>query len=168
MKTRILSMILIAVFAISTTVLAQNTQERKRTPEQREMMMKRQKQMKDSRQSFFTEEQRETMKSLRLELAKDVKPLKNELNELNARQQTLTTADKADLNSINKNIDKISDLKADIQKIMAKQHQQVRSMLTEEQLVKFDAMKSKKGKGRGEFHGKRMERGERQQFGRGA
>lgn len=166
MKTRILSMLLIAVFAISITASAQNQPERKRSPEQREMMMKRQKQMKERHQSFFTEEQQEAMKKLRLELAKEVKPLKNELNELNARQQTLTTADKADMNALNKNIDKMSGLKADIQKIMAKQHQEVRSMLTEEQLVKFDAMKSTKGNRKGNFHGKRMERGERPESGR--
>lgn len=166
MKTRILSILLLAVFAISTTASAQEQTEKNRSPKQKEMMMKRQKQMKERHQSFFTEEQQEAMKKLRLELAKEIKPLKNELNELNARQNTLTTADDANLKDINKNIDKMSDIKTDIQKIMAKQHQQVRSMLTEEQLIKFDAMKSKMGNRKGNFQGKRMERGERPESGR--
>lgn len=166
MKTRILSMLLVAVFAISTTAFAQNQQEKKRNLEQKEMMMKRHKQMKDRSQNFFTEEQQETIKNLRLETAQEVKPLKNELNELNARQQTLSTADKADLNAINKNIDKMSEIKADIQKIMAKQQQDVRAMLSKEQLLKFDAMKGKKGNRKGKSDGRRMERGERPEFGR--
>ena len=93
--------------------------------------------------------------------AKQIKPLKNELNELNARQQTLTTADKADLKAINKNIDKMAALKADIAKIMAAQHQEVRGMLSEEQLLRFDARKNKRWqKGGGpENRGPRAKRG---------
>jgi len=41
MKARILSMVLIAVFAISTTVMAQQKQERKRSPEQKKMMKRK-------------------------------------------------------------------------------------------------------------------------------
>lgn len=166
MKTKILSILFIALFAISTPALAQKQTEKKRSPEQREMMMKRHKQMRERQQSFFTEEQKEAMKAMRLETVQAVKPLKNELNELNARQQTLITADKTDFNAINKNIDQISELKAEIMKIMAKQHQEVRAMLTEEQLVKFDAMKMRRGDRKGNFDGRKMHRGERQEFGR--
>lgn len=167
MKTRILSILLVAVFAISTTAMAQSEQGRKRHPEQKEMMMKRHKQMKERFNNFFTEEQKTKMKELRIETAKQVKPLKNELNELRAKQQTLTTADKADMKAINANIDKMSEIKADIQKIMAQQHQEIRTMLTEEQLIKFDAIKHKRGHNRSNFDGKRMERGERPYFERG-
>jgi len=146
MKTRILSMLFIAVFAISTTAMAQNPKGEKRNPEQKEMMMKnRQKQMHDRFENFFTEEQQTKFKELRLESAKQIKPLKNELNELQAKQQTLTTADKADMKAINNNIDKMGKIKADIAKIMAKQHQEMRSMLTDEQLLKFDEMKARRG-----------------------
>ena len=54
---------------------------------------------------FLTADQKEAMKALRLETAKQIKPLKNELRELMARQQTLVTADKADLKAIDNNID---------------------------------------------------------------
>lgn len=167
MKTRLLTMVLIAVFAISTTAMAQPEQARKRNPEQREMMLKRQKAMKQRYQSFFTEEQQTKMKELRLETAKQIKPIKNELNELNAKQKTLTTADKADLKAINKNIDKMAELKASMQKIMAAQHQQVRAMLDEEQLLKFDAMKNKRrGKG-GNYQGRQQSNGKHQKYRRG-
>jgi Spy/CpxP family protein refolding chaperone len=161
MKTKILSITFIAIFVLSASVMAQPENRRERNPEQKERMMKHRQGMKDRFENFFTEEQKEKMKELRLETAKKVKPLKNELRELQARQQTLTTADKADLNAINKNIDKMAGLKADIQKIMAKQHQEIRSMLSEEQLIKFDAMKGRFNKKRGDFAKRRMHRSKR-------
>lgn len=167
MKTRILSMVLIALFAIATTAMAQPEQSRKRSPEQREMMMKRQKAMHEKHQNFFTEEQKTKMKELRFETAKQIKPIKNELNELSAKQKTLTTADKTDLKAINSNIDKMADLKASMQKIMAAQHQEVRQMLDEEQLLKFDAMKNKRSAKRGNSHGKRPNNGEQTKYRRG-
>lgn len=163
MKTRILSIVLIAVLAISTTAIAQNPKTGKRGSEQKAMMMKRHQQQKGERMAnFFTEEQQIKMKELRLETAKLVKPLKNELNELKAKQQTLTTADNADLKAINNNIDKMSELKAGVAKIIAKQHQEIRSMLSDEQLIKFDMMKERKGKKRGNFHAKGKEKGGQQ------
>lgn len=161
MKTRILSITFIAIFVLTTSVMAQQENCRERNPEQKERMMKYRKAMKDRLENFFTEEQKEKMKELRLETTKKVKPLKNELRELQAHQQTLTTADNADLNAINKNIDKMSGLKADIQKIMAKQHQEVRSMLSEEQLIKFDAMKGRLNKKRGDFAKRRTHHSKR-------
>ncbi|WP_346861924.1 periplasmic heavy metal sensor [uncultured Draconibacterium sp.] len=168
MKTRVLSMVLIAVFAISLTTMAQNPKTQKKNLEQKEMMMKhRDGDMNKRFDTFFTEEQQAKVKELRLESAKKIKPLKNELNELQAKQQTLSTADKADLSAINSNIDKMSKVKADIAKIMAKQHQEIRSMLSEEQLMKFDEMKARRGDRKPGFernerdHNSRSPRGER-------
>lgn len=149
MKTRILSLLIVAAFFISTAGFAQQQnprQEYNKNAERKAMMKKQYVHQKNIYQKFFTEEQQETMKNLRLETAKKVKPLKNELRELMAHQQTLTTADNADLKAINNNIDKISETKTEIAKIMAAQHQQVRSLLTEEQLIKFDSMKGKHAK----------------------
>jgi Spy/CpxP family protein refolding chaperone len=165
MKTRILSSIIVVSFFISTALMAQPNKGQKPSDnysQKKEMMKKRSDRGENEFQNFFTEEQKEQMKELRLETVKKVKPLKNELGELMARQQTLATADKADLKAINKNIDEMSDLKADIAKIMAAQHQQIRSLLTEEQLVKFDSMKGKRGLRQG------MERGNVRRPGRGA
>lgn len=165
MKTRILSLLVVAVFFISTSGFAQvekSDQRNKRNPEHKKMMMERYAQKRGEHQKLFTEEQHETIKELRLETAKKVKPLRNELRELTAHQQTLTTADQADLKAINKNIDKMSEVKTELAKVMAAQHQEVRALLTEEQLLKFDSMKMRHGKkqgpkGRGNEH-----------FGRGA
>ena len=148
MKTRILSLLIVASLFISSAIIAQpnkSQRERGADSQRREMMAKRSEQGKREFQNFFTDEQKEQVKQLRLETAKKVKPLKNELHELMAHQQTLTTSDNADLKAINKNIDKMSDIKSDIAKLMAAQHQEIRSLLTEEQLIKFDSMKGKRG-----------------------
>ena len=144
MKIRFLTLTLITVLAVSSMAIAQQKPDGKRGERaQREALMPRHERMAERVNHFFTEEQQEQVKAIRLETAKQVKPLRNELGELEARQQTLTTADKADLNAIYSNIDKMTGVKAEIQKIMAKQHQQIRSLLTEEQLLKFDAMKGR-------------------------
>ena len=158
MKTRVLSLFIVATLFISTTVMAQPTKQGNQIQQSKAMKMKRSAHKKNMHQKFFTAEQQETMKVLRLETAKKVKPFKNELRELMAHQQTLTTADNADLKAINKNIDKMSGAKTEIAKVMAAQHQQIRSILTEEQLLKFDMMKNNRGKRAGRdsmrHHGK--------------
>ncbi|NQU52342.1 MAG: Spy/CpxP family protein refolding chaperone [Bacteroidetes bacterium] len=163
MKTRILSLIIVAALFISTVVIAQPEKSGKqwnKNPERKAMMMKRFAQQKREHQNFFTEEQKEAMKNLKLETAQKLKPLKNELRELMAHQTTLTTENKADLKAINKNIDKMSEAKAEMAKIMAAQHQQVRSLLNDEQLIKFDSMKEKSGnKQGGQFMRQRGNRG---------
>ena len=148
MKTKILSLIIGAALFISTGIMAQPTKkgnQKFQNQDRKAMMMNRMAQQKGERQTFLTVEQKEMMKNINLETAKKVKPLKNEMREMMAHQRTLTTADNADLKAINKNIDKMAKAKAEIAKIMAAQHQQVRSILTEEQLLRFDRMKEKQG-----------------------
>ena len=166
MKTRFL---VLAVFVFATTVIIAQPGNRaekwsKLSPEQKEMMLKKRQATKTDRQPFFTAEQKETMKNLHLETAKQVKPLRNELNELMAKQKTLTTAENADINAINKNIDKMAEVKANMAKIHAKQQQEIRKMLTEEQLIRFDAMKQHRAGKAKEFNGNF--RGERKAPGR--
>lgn len=167
MKTRIVSILMVTMFLISSVAIAQPGNQGKKwnqNHDREKMTQKRFAENKGMHGNFFTEEQKETMKGMRLELAKKVKPLKNELRELMAHQQTLTTEDKADLKAINKNIDKMSNAKTEIAKIMAAQHQQVRSLLSEEQLIKFDSMKGKQGKNRGNrfMHSNRERSGQMQ------
>ncbi len=149
MKTRILNLLIVAALFISTAGLAQPAKQGNQGNQfqKREArMMKCSAQQRNMHEKLFTDEQQESIKALRLETAKKVKPFKNELRELMAHQQTLTTADNADLKAINKNIDKMSETKTEIAKIMAAQHQKIRSLLTEEQLLKFDMMKNNHGK----------------------
>lgn len=147
MKTSISTILMVAVILMSTAAFAQKPmgpQNRKDGQEIKRPGMKQDAKKAD----FLTEEQKETMKKLRLETAKEIKPLKNELHEVMAHHQTLITADNADLKAINKNIDKMAGIKTEIAKIMAKQHQEFRSQLNEEQLIKFDNRKNKMHRGK--------------------
>lgn len=144
MKTRILSLLLIAIFAISTTTMAQQPEKRDKKPGQEKCIQKPHERKGCGMKNIFTPEQQEKVKQFRLESAKQIKPLRNQLNELKAHQQTLITADKANMDAIYNNIDKMSGVKAEIKKIKAKEHQEIRSILTEEQLIKFDMMKERK------------------------
>lgn len=144
MRTRILSLALIAVFAFSVTAMAQQPERQRRSPEQREITTKRWKDARANYKDFFTEEQQEKLKELRLESTKEIQPLHNELNELRAKQRTLTTAEKADMKAIDNNIEKMADVQAQIQKVRAKEHQEIRAMLSDEQRIKFDERKNRR------------------------
>lgn len=139
MKNRILALALVAFFATSAA-WAQQPERGQRNPEQRERMQ-RQQPMAERAANLFTEEQQDQIKTIRLETAQKIQPLRNQLNELEARQRSLSTSEKTDMDAIYKNIDKISDVKADIQKLMAKQQQDIRALLSDEQKVKFDSMR---------------------------
>lgn len=93
----------------------------------------------------LTESQQNEMQTLRLKLQKEILPLRNSLGENKARMRTLTTADNADLKAINKLIDQNSDLQAQIAKLKAANHQEVRKILTDEQRIKFDSRAMARG-----------------------
>lgn len=86
----------------------------------------------------LTEEQKSKIKTLRLEHFKEIQPFRNHLGELKAKERTLTSAEKADMNAINSNIDEITKTQNQMMKLRARHHQQVRELLTEEQRIYFD------------------------------
>ena len=141
MKIRFLTLTLVALFAI-TAVHAQKPDREQQNMQPRDRM-NRNEMMAESFNNFFTKEQQEQVKSIRLETAKQVQPLRNELRELQAHQQTLSTSDKPDMKAIYQNIDEMTEVQGNIRKIMAKQQQDIRSLLTDEQKLKFDAMKNR-------------------------
>jgi Spy/CpxP family protein refolding chaperone len=86
----------------------------------------------------LTEAQQKKIDELKLAHQKNMLQFKNQLNEKDARLQTLRTADKADMNEINKTIDEIGAIKTQIMKEKENHRQQVRSQLTDSQKVQFD------------------------------
>jgi Spy/CpxP family protein refolding chaperone len=138
MKTRIVTLALIAVFLFSGTAIAQRGEGRR---EGRNFADRRE-QLRENRQSGpsqnFTAEQLEQMQKLRLESEKQVKPYQDQIRELRARHQTLSTAEKADIKAIESNLEKMAEVQLSMAKIRAKQHQELRAQLTEEQRLQFD------------------------------
>lgn len=86
----------------------------------------------------LTDVQKEAFNKSRVEMQKQLQPVFNQIGEAEARQRTLTTAEKPDMNAINKNIEKIGSLKIEIEKIRTKNCMEMRAQLTEEQRLKFD------------------------------
>ena len=169
MKTRILIAFMMAALFISSAAMAQNpVQQRNNRMNQRHMLNRQEMRHGFGQNLGLTDEQKEAMKKIRMETAKEVKPLKDELRELEAHQQTLATADNADLKAIYKNIDRMGDVKTKMAKIMAKQRQDVRSLLTEEQRLKMDHMRAHMQRGERSFMRNRMENRDRPAFGKGA
>ncbi|MEM6522183.1 MAG: periplasmic heavy metal sensor [Bacteroidota bacterium] len=104
----------------------------------------------------LTEEQKEKIKGLRTENQNQVLPLRNTLGEKEARLKTLSTAEKADMKSINAMIEEIGELKTEIAKLRASTHQKVRAELNDEQRLFLD---THVGKGQGMRQARRMHRG---------
>ena len=142
MKTKATSLAIIFVFA-AFTMFAQQPERRHQVDKAKVHKLRQMHAENRGENNFFTEEQKEAMKAIRLKSAKEVKAYRDELRELEAHHQTLTTADIADLNAINSSIEKIGKVKMELAKIRAKDHQEVRSLLTEEQRMKFDSRRNK-------------------------
>lgn len=86
----------------------------------------------------LTDAQKEALKQSMMDTQKQIQPLRNELGEAKAHQKTLMTAEKPDMDAINKNIEKMGDIKVEIEKIQASQRLKMRAQLTDEQRLKFD------------------------------
>jgi len=148
MKTRILA--LAVLMGLATSVMAQQTvkkdgkQNRGNNPE-----MRMQKPQGQPDALNLTDAQKEGFKQSRLALEKQLQPIRNELGEAEARQRTLTTTEKPDMDAVNKNIDKIGALKTQMAKLQVKHHLEMRAQLTDEQRLKFDMFKHRQKSGKG-------------------
>jgi Spy/CpxP family protein refolding chaperone len=97
----------------------------------------------------LTEAQKTSFKEGIIALHKQLQPLRNQIGEAEAHQKTLMTAEKPDLGAINKNIEKIGDLRVQMAKIQAKQRLEMRALLTDEQRLKFDLFRENMKNGKG-------------------
>jgi Spy/CpxP family protein refolding chaperone len=89
----------------------------------------------------LTDAQKATFKAGMLDVQKQLQPLRNQLGEARAHQKSLVTAEKSDLAAINKNLEKMGDLRIQMAKIQMKHLLDMRAQLTDEQRLKFDLFK---------------------------
>lgn len=87
----------------------------------------------------LTEQQVQKIEELCLSTKKEINGIKNQMGEKQAHLKTLQDADKADMAAINKTIDEISVLKADMMKKHEATRQSIRNLLTEKQKTVFDS-----------------------------
>ncbi|UXP33955.1 Spy/CpxP family protein refolding chaperone [Reichenbachiella agarivorans] len=98
----------------------------------------------------LTDAQQSQIKAIHLEMAKKNQPLQNKINELDARMNTLTTSDMPDSKEIKKVADQISSLKGEVFINMTMSKVKVRSLLDDEQKMKFDRMQQHKDRNKGQ------------------
>ena len=91
----------------------------------------------------LTDEQEEAIKESRLQHAKKTLKIKNELGVLAAERRGLSTGDNQDLNDIDKNIDKMQELRSGLMKMNARHRLEVRDVLTDEQKIMFDTRQTR-------------------------
>ncbi|HNW68963.1 MAG TPA: periplasmic heavy metal sensor [Bacteroidales bacterium] len=113
----------------------------------------------------LTPEQEKQMKALHQKMMKEVLPIKNQIAEKKAHLKTISTGDNVDLVAVNKTIDELYALKAEIEKKKQALQQDVRKLLNDEQKLMFDmhhakgdGMGCKQDKGMG-YHGKTQGKG---------
>ena len=73
-----------------------------------------------------------------LELLKKEQPVTNQLNELNAQLQTLTTGKTVDYKKVDKLIDERASLQLELARLRTNHRQEVRNQLSDEDKIWFD------------------------------
>ncbi|MFA6334230.1 MAG: periplasmic heavy metal sensor [Bacteroidales bacterium] len=134
-----------STLVLLTIVLTLSAQEQKQE-QKREMEIKMEGFMKANPAELapkFTAEQQKQMTEFRLNLQKEMLQIDNQLNVKRAELKTLQQVEKPNMKSIYSKIDEISDLQNKKMKAMANHKNDVRSILTEEQRVKFDMNEGK-------------------------
>ena len=90
----------------------------------------------------LTDVQKEEMQALRSAQYKAMNPLKLKMAELKAREKTLLSEEPVDLKAVHKVIDEQTDLMNKIRKLEVEHRLKVRSILTDEQVMKMEQRNS--------------------------
>ncbi len=93
----------------------------------------------------LTEDQKEKINDLRIDMFKEIQPVRNQLGELRAAFHTLMTSDNPDTKAIEKNIDARTNLQAELMKSHARYRIAVSNLLTDDQRVIFNSPRPGRG-----------------------
>lgn len=121
-----------------------------------------QQQGRNAKRPVLSEEQKDQMKEVRIKYASETKDLKNQLNELQAHQQTLVSANKPNKNEVYANIDKMGAIKNELNLKRLDMRLDMRSSLNEEQLMCAGNRFGKHGMKKGKKQAQRGKQGMRQ------
>lgn len=91
----------------------------------------------------LTDAQKKKIDELHLSHQKSMLQYKNQLAEKTTHLQTLRTAEKPDMNSINKTVDEIGVIQTQMMKERENHLQEVRAQLTDSQKTQFDLQQGK-------------------------
>jgi len=85
----------------------------------------------------LSEEQQAAMTTLQTEHYKTITPLKNKMAELKARERTLLSEENVDMKQVNNTIDEQTSLMNKIRKLQVEHQVSMKSILTDEQVMKL-------------------------------
>ena len=88
----------------------------------------------------LTDDQRKSFREINLNHLSVTKPLKKEMMKKKLEMQLEKMEDKIDVTTINKLIDEISDLEAEMRKTEFSRNLEIRSLLDDEQQIRLDRM----------------------------
>ena len=88
----------------------------------------------------LTDEQRKSFREINSNHLSVTKPLKKEMKKKKLEMQLEKMEDKIDVTTINKLIDEISDLEAEVRKTEFSRNLEIRSLLDDEQQIRLDRM----------------------------
>lgn len=92
----------------------------------------------------LTEEQRKSFKEINSKHLSDVKPIKKEMMKKKLEMQLEKMEDKIDITTVNKLFDDISDLEAELRKSEFNRNLEIRSLLDDEQEMRFERLMQRK------------------------
>ena len=92
----------------------------------------------------LSEEQRKSFKEINSKHLSSVKPIKKEMMKKKLEMQLEKMEDKIDITTINKLFDDISDLEAELRKSEFNRNLEIRSLLDDEQEMRFERMMQRK------------------------
>lgn len=152
MKTKLFFSIGLAILLLSaTTVFGQRGRnfERSRPEPRQECLVEN-----------LTPEQEAKIQQLRTVQVENRLKHRSKMDELRARQRTLMLEKTPDMNAVNAVVDQMTALRGEMMKESIKHRQEIRSLLTDEQRIKFDAQ-AQRGPRQQRMEGRPGQRGRR-------
>jgi Spy/CpxP family protein refolding chaperone len=143
MKTKILTIAALIFMVLNLQAQPGFNPGIRTSPEMRGQVQMRNRMEALKKSLNLTDDQKEAIKKIRLTMSKEMTPLRNILGESMAHLKTLTSADKPDMAGINQSLEKIGDQRTEIAKAAMKYRLQLRSVFTEEQLMKLHAIEGR-------------------------
>lgn len=151
---RTFTLTLVALLSVVSISKAQEMRRHHRGGDE-DRMREHHKEMRGPKIPNLTETQEAQLKTLKLSHDKEALPLHNELNELEARFRTLTTTEEKNTEALGRVIEDIGDLKTELMKQRVSHMEEMKEILTEEQILFLNKQLTRKDARTGRRHSKR-------------
>ena len=149
MKKILLTLVILFISDFSYSQVQRGNKLQRRGMIDRDQLRERLEQRRESMQNGesdpkrilnLTDEQRKSFREINSNHLSVTKPLKKEMKKKKLEMQLEKMEDKIDVTTINKLIDEISDLEAEVRKTEFSRNLEIRSLLDDEQQIRLDRM----------------------------